>query len=189
MSFDEKKEVIKTSAQYMEFYDTILREYEYVNLTFDLIISASCFAQLKRHRMASIICQRYNPGLGVTIPESIAEVGMLKEFTGIINQTEEVYEKINKKLPDSAQYILTNAHSRRMLLRVNARELYHISRLREDKFAQWDIRQKAQEMINLAKKVMPLTLLFIGGKDKYAEIYEEIFGILPKGANPVLRDS
>ncbi len=182
MGIDEKKEIIKTSTQYMEFYDTPLREYEYVHLTFDLIVSASCFAQLKRHRMASIICQRYDTDLGITIPESITEVGMEKEFKEIIKQTEDVYSKISKKLPASAQYILTNAHRRRVLLRVNARELYHISRLREDKFAQWDIRERTHEMVELAKEVMPLTFLFIGGKDIYPKIYEEIFGKAPKVA-------
>ncbi|MFH1238994.1 MAG: FAD-dependent thymidylate synthase, partial [bacterium] len=141
MNAEEKRELIKTSARHMELYDTALREYEYVNLTFELSISASCFAQLKRHRMASIICQEYDPDLGVTIPPSIGEIGMADDFKRVISETEEVYGKINKKLPLVAKYILTNAHRKRVLLRVSARELYHISRLREDTSAQWDIRQ------------------------------------------------
>lgn len=186
MSFDEKKEFIKTSARYMELYDTTLREYEYVNLTFDLVISASCFAQLKRHRMASIIYQEYDPRLGITIPGSISDVGMAEEFRQVIAQTEEVYDKINKKLPLVSKYILTNAHRKRVLLRVNARELYHISRLREDESAQWDIRRITHKMMDLAKKVMPLSCLFIGGKDRYPEIYEQIFGNPPKITKPGL---
>lgn len=183
ISFDEKKEIVKTSARYMEFYDTAIREYEYVNLTFDLVISASCFAQLKRHRMASIICQKYNPNLGITIPESIGEVGMKDEFKRIITETEEVYSKINKKIPAASDYILTNAHRKRVLLKVNARELYHISRLREDESAQWDIRYRARRMVELAKKVMPLTCLFIGAKQHYAGIYEKVFGTPPRFTN------
>ena len=183
MSFDEKKEIVKTSVRYMEFYDTAIREYEYVNLTFDIVTSASCFAQLKRHRMASIICQKYNPNLGVTIPESISEVGMVDEFKRIIAKTEEVYSKIDSKIPAASDYILTNAHRKRVLLKVNARELYHISRLREDESAQWDIRYRAHRMVELAKKVMPLTCLFIGAKQHYAGIYEKVFGTPPRFTN------
>lgn len=167
MSFEKKKELIKTTYKYARFYDAMLREFEYVNLTYELIISASCFAQLKRHRMATITTQDYNPELGVTIPESIYKIGMDKDFEKIIEKTDDIYYSIRKEIPEVSPYVLTNAHRRRVLIRVNARELYHISRLREDESAQWDIRNKAKAMSDLAKKVMPLTCLFLGGKDKY----------------------
>ena len=76
--------------------------------------------------------------------------------------------------------MLTNAHRRRVLLKVNARELYHISRLREDATAQWDIRSVAGEMSRLAREVMPLTCLLLGGKDTYPDRYKDIFGRPPK---------
>lgn len=79
-----------------------------------------------------------------------------------------------------AQYILTNAHRRRVLMTVNARELYHISRLREDAHAQWDIQIVSAEMSKLAKKKLPLAFMMIGGKDKYPEIYKNVYGIPPK---------
>lgn len=176
----KKDELIKTAFKYMEFYDCALREFEYVNLMYDLIVSASCFAQLKRHRMATLTCQEYNPELGVTIPESICEVGMEKEFMEVVKKTEDIYCKIKKDLPDVAPYVLTNAHRRRVLFSCNARELYHISRLREDRHAQWDIRNIVGKMTKLAKEVMPLTMLLIGGKDSYPSIYKDVFGYLPK---------
>jgi hypothetical protein len=67
-----------------------------------------------------------------------------------------------------------------VLLKCNARELYHLSRLREDKHAQWDIQKIARKMSELAKEVMPLTMLTIGGKDAYPEIYQKVFGRPPK---------
>ena len=87
---------------------------------------------------------------------------------------------IRQKSPLGAPYILTNAHRRRALIRVNARELYHISRLREDSHAQWDINNISRAMSEAAKKVMPLSFALIGGKDKYSQIYENIFGKPPK---------
>jgi len=181
---EEKENLIKTACRYMQFYDSVPREFEYVSLTYNMVISASCFAQFKRHRMASMTTQAYNPQLGVTIPESIIETGMEREFTEVIKKTEDAYSKIEKKLPDAAAYILTNAHRRRILLRCNARELYHISRLREDKHAQWDIRDKAKKMAGLAYRVMPLTAMLIGGKDNYSDIYEKVYGRLPVAIAP-----
>ena len=177
MSLEEKKEVVKTACQHLELYDAVLREFEHVDLTYNLIISAAGFGQLKRHRIATLTYQKYTPRLGVTLPKTIKD---REEFMRIVEQTDKVYERINQKLPAVAPYILTNAHRRRVLLKINARELYHMARLREDKAAQWDIRERTSEMVNLAKAVMPLTFLFISGKDQYPKIYQEIFGHPPK---------
>lgn len=180
LSADEKQEFLKLAFKHMEFYDVPLREFEYVCLTYDLIMSATSFAQLKRHRMATLTAQEYNPELGVTVPPSIEEIGASQEFMEMIDKTNDVYSDLKDVLEYGAAYILTNAHRRRVLLKVNARELYHISRLREDATAQWDIRHIAGEMSRQAREVMPLTCLLIGGKDAYPDIYKRVFGRTPK---------
>ncbi len=180
LSEEEQKEIFKTAWKNMQLYDSMLREFEYVNLSFNIILSAACFGQLKRHRMSTITAQDYDIGLGLTIPESIKEIGEEKYFQEIVNETNDVYSKIKNENPQAAPYILTNAHRRRVLMRLNARELYHISRLREDVHAQWDIQNISCAMSKQAKQVMPLTFALIGGKDKYNEIYKNIFGQLPK---------
>jgi len=181
-----KKDLYLGVFRHMEFYDAVLREFEYIDLTFDLIISATCFAQLKRHRMATLTAQPYDPGLGITVPPSIGEVGAERELNDIIDRTVATHSALKQVMDVGAEYILTNSHRRRLLLKVNARELYHISRLREDATAQWDIRDVAHKMIGLAKKAMPLTFLLIGAKDKYPDIYKNLFGRLPKAIPPKL---
>jgi thymidylate synthase ThyX len=89
-------------------------------------------------------------------------------------------------MPLAAPYILTNAHRKRVLVRLNARELYHISRLREDAHSQWDIRDIARAMGEEAKNVMPLAFALIGGKDRYGEIYQSVYGEPPKVTEAVL---
>ncbi len=187
-SLTERKrlEAVKTALQHMELYDAALREFEYVHLTFDLVLSASCFAQLKRHRMATITTQGYNPELGITIPESIKNCGMAGGFSSTAKKTEETYYALLDQIPAAAPYVLTNAHRRRVLLGVNARELYHMSRLREDASAQWEIRVLTQKMVELARKVMPLTMLLAGGKDSYPLLYENVYGRPPKVLKPEL---
>ncbi|MCK4695041.1 MAG: FAD-dependent thymidylate synthase, partial [Candidatus Cloacimonetes bacterium] len=63
-----------------------------------------------------------------------------------------------------------NAHRRRVLVSVNPRELYHVSRLREDAHAQWDIKNTARDMLHLAKQVAPLTFMLSGGKDEFEKL-------------------
>ena len=56
-------------------------------------------------------------------------------------------------------------------MKINARELYHLSRLREDAHAQWDIKNISGQMVELAKKAAPITTFLICGKDKFSEVY------------------
>ncbi len=179
MTAAAKKRVAKAAYRRMEFYDFPLREFEHPDLTFELVVSASCYAQLKRHRMATLTAQPYDPELGVTVPPSLEEIGATGEFLEVVAATNEVHALLNKTVGPAADYVLTNAHRRRVLLKINARELYHVSRLREDASAQWDIRAVVAGMSALARKVMPLTGLMLGGKDAYPGIYRKVFGRPP----------
>lgn len=186
MNAKKKKEVLKKAFAHLQLYDSVLREFEYPSCTFSAIVSASCFAQLKRHRMATLTCQRYDPDLGVTIPRSVRDAGMEGECSSFIDSINGLFAKMESRFPVEAQYLLTNGHRKRILLSANARELYHMSRLREDEHAQWEIREVTETMIQQAKEKMPLTLLVIGGKDRYPAIYKSVFGRYPEVIQPVL---
>lgn len=179
-----RKDMVLRAFKRMEFYDFPPREFEHAELVYDLVVSASCFAQLKRHRMATLTWQRYDPRLGVTVPPSVREIGAEKDFLAVVDRTNEAHAVLEKEIGPAADYVLTNAHKRRALLKVNVRELYHISRLREDATAQWEIRCAVAEMSRLAKKALPLTCLMLGGKDAYPGIYAKVFGRPPKMAPP-----
>ena len=170
MNGKEREKIIRTACRHMKSYDPPLREFENADFSFEVTVSATCFAQLKRHRMATMTCQDYDPSLGVTIPDSVRAIGMDKRFMEVISGTEEVYNRIRKVSPHAAPYILTNSHRKRVALKVNVREMYHISRLREDMHAQWDIRKTAERMVKLGKMVMPLTLMLTAGKDAFVPI-------------------
>jgi len=175
MSLRRAKALFQSVFENMQSYEAVLRETENVDLQFELILSASCFAQLKRHRMATIVCQNYDPALGVTVPPSVKAIGLQKEFMSMIAKTNRVYEIIKQKNPAAAAYVLTNAHRRRVLMKCNARELYHFVRLRADSHAQWDIRQLSENMLKLAQKAMPLTLMMACGKDGFTARRKKIY--------------
>jgi len=171
----EKRSLFKTAFANLQMHDSVLREMENADLQFELILSSSCFAQLKRHRMSTIIAQEYNPQLGVTVPPSIKAIGDQKAFMEIMRQTQKAYEIIKKINPLAAAYVLTNAHRKRILMKFNAREMYHLARLRVDAHAQWDIRDLTEKMLKQARKVMPLTLMMACGKDSFPKLFLKHF--------------
>lgn len=180
MTDQQRLDLIKIAFERAELYDSMLREFEHVTLTYELICSASCFAQLKRHRIASISAQSYDPELGFRIPESIEKIGRADEFKHIMERSLTLYHEIAQDDLNASPYILTNAHRRRVLITLNARELYHFSRLRSDSHAQAEIQGISNQMVHLGNMVMPLALLLAGGKDAYPQMYARIFGHPPK---------
>jgi len=175
MTFQEKRNLILESLKNTESYDSLPREFELADFTFQLNISASCFAQLKRHRMSSIITSDYHPEYGYTIPGSIIGIGKKEEFKQIIGETEKFYTKLTKTYPEIKNYILTNAHHRLVIFKLNLRELCNFARLREDSNAQWEIRELAHWIVSECKKVSPLTTILICGKNEFDKLYRNVY--------------
>lgn len=161
----------------MEQWESAPRQWEMAEYTFEMIVSASCFAQLKRHRMATILPQDYDPTLGFVVPSSIQKDDVaLERFKAVMGASVSLYKRLKRQcLPGTADYALTQAHRRRVLVRMNARELYAFSRLREDEHAQWEIRDAAHAMIAYAREIMPLTMALACGKDTFEELKEKLF--------------
>lgn len=170
-------EFVKGALKYISEFDAVPREFE-VNggLIYDATISASCFAQLKRHRIMTLLSQDYMPELGITIPDSIKAAGLGVKLAGVCDQSTGLYKEFKQKYGLAADYCLTNAHRRHSMFAPNIRELYHISRMREDGHAQWDIRYMTNSVVRLIKKKAPLTSILMCGKDKFKELREEVYG-------------
>jgi thymidylate synthase ThyX len=128
--------------------------------------------------MATIQVQAYDPVLGYTVPDAVARVGMTPEFQSVMAESARLYEKLLPQSREAAAYALTQAHRRRVLLGMNARELYHFARLRQDAHAQWDIRRLADRMLALCRREMPLTLMLACGKDRLEEVRAQELGEL-----------
>ncbi|RLC46919.1 MAG: thymidylate synthase (FAD) [Candidatus Cloacimonadota bacterium] len=175
-SVAEKKELFKEILQEIKSFDPVPREFELADFTFQILCSASCFAQLKRHRMSTIISAPYHPDFGYTIPQSIEKIDEKKKFIEIMNVTNETFYKIQDIFPRVAPYILTNAHRRSVIFKLNVRELYHFSRLREDTHSQWEIRNIAEQIVRICKDKLPLSTMLVCGKDQFENIYSGLYG-------------
>jgi flavin-dependent thymidylate synthase len=170
------RRLIREFLRYSNPWEAATREFETADFLFEVVLSAACYGQMKRHRMSTQLLQDYDPALGYTYPPSVIEAGLHDDFEAVYDSTSEAFNQLAEHHPQAAQYVLTNGHRRRMLLKANARELYHISRLREDAHAQWDIRLLSADLLALARERAPLTLMLAWGKDVFVAKKEALFG-------------
>lgn len=147
-------------------HDALPRFWELFRADFLVTISATAYAQLKRHRMSTQLVTPYDPSLGVTVPPSLTAAGLGNLF----QEAAEVAESAAAGLGRPGEYLLTNGHRRQVRICMNGRELNHFSRLREDEHAQWDIRSIASEMVELVRKKAPLTTRMTCGKSDWERV-------------------
>jgi thymidylate synthase ThyX len=170
------KAFVDDALKYLSAYDKVPRAFEMSNgMMFEAEISSSGFAQLKRHRMMTLLGQDYNPELGITVPPNIQEIGMEKDLKSVAGMSEDLYSEFKDRYGKAAEYCLTNAHRRMTLVGINMRQLYHFSRTREDKHAQWEIRGIANSMSKLVKEEAPLTSRLLGGQDQFQKIRDSVY--------------
>ncbi len=175
MNKQDKEKILQKYLTDITCHDSLPREFELVDLIFQVNINSSCFAQLKRHRIATIISTDYDPKFGFTIPKSIDKITQKDAFRNVMEKSEKMYGILSEKYPEVKNYILTNANHKVVLFKCNMRELCHFARLRQDAHAQWDIRELAHNIIEKAKEVAPITSVLICGKDTFPDANITLF--------------
>ncbi len=153
----------------INFYDSVDRAFELADVTFELTVSASCYAQLKRHRMASIISGMYSSELTPVIPETVKDSGCEKIYLAAIDQASELSREIAFFDGPASIYALTNAHRRRVIMKANVREWYHFARLRSDAHAQWEIRHLSHMIESELRGIYPALTALMMGKDEFIQ--------------------
>ncbi|MFA5132515.1 MAG: FAD-dependent thymidylate synthase [Candidatus Paceibacterota bacterium] len=146
---------------------TLPRFMELAEFDFMIYLSASAFAQIKRHRMGTLIPRPYLRDRGniyekfdvnnCVIPESLK---WNQEYMGsmIACMQESVKFIYENNVPLCvAEYFVTNAMKRWVRYKINARSFGNFSRLRRDSHAQWEIRDLANQMFERVKMVAPIT--------------------------------
>jgi len=175
LSPDEKKRIYWEIMRRRQIHDNVTRHFEMAEFTFDLVVSASLYAQLKRHRICTQLPVAYQLDLGHTVPASIQECDLVSKLEAVIEASEMMYQTILDRTDSQflATYALTNAHRRRIIVKMNLREFFHFAKERCAQFAQWDIRHTADKMVDMVKLIAPLTGELLCGKDVYEKIREE----------------
>ena len=165
-----------------EFIDKLMNMghesiFEHAVFTFGVEgVSRVLLAQLTRHRLASYSVQSqryvsYEKGFGYIIPESIVALG--EDAVRLYHEQMETIESwyvgwqnmlgnAGEKANEDARFVLPNACETRIIVTMNARELFHFFSLRMCNRAQWEIRSMAEQMFLLCLKTAPSLFRYAG---------------------------
>ena len=135
---------------------------EHASITYMLNgVSRALTHQLVRHRIASYSqkSQRYvkESQFDYIVPPSLKGRGMDLFFCQAAKEIQGLYNTMvsHGVAAEDARYILPNACTTDIVVTMNFRELRHFFKLRCDKHAQWEIRDVALEMLQLAFNISP----------------------------------
>ena len=144
---------------------------EHASYTFAIDgVSRALTHQLVRHRLASYNqqSQRYvsyeeQPEF-IVPPKVAADAEALARFNASNQATFEAYRALLDLgvAPEDARYLLPNAMETKIVVSMNIRELLHFFELRCCNRAQWEIRELAHRMLDLAEPTAPYIFMDAG---------------------------
>ena len=150
-----RRRVIADTLEQMGPHDAPPREFEVVDFTFGLTMDYGAYREFKRHRMQTYIPQPLTVQNGYVMPSLIERAGLEGPFREAIGKAEEAYYGVARDVPTVAQYLVTHAHKRRVLSKMNLRECYHLFQLRTQAQAHFSIREPMEQAMRLAVEVQP----------------------------------
>lgn len=144
---------------------------EHASFTFAIDgVSRALTHQLVRHRLASFNQQsqryvKFKEGVPIVLPPAVAEND---EARAVFEEAIEAATQAYGRLVDmgieaeDARYLLPNAAETKIVVTMNARELYHFFDVRCCNRAQWEIRQLAWKMLELVRPLAPYVFVDAG---------------------------
>jgi thymidylate synthase ThyX len=132
------------------------RAFEMTEYTFEMFTNFGMFRDLHRHRILTMERQLLSTKHGYDIPPEIYGLDILKDFRDCMYKSHEVYEMIDKKMPEEAQYVVNFAYKYPYFMKINLREACHMIELRTIPQGHHDYRTVCQEMFRQIKRVHPI---------------------------------
>ena len=155
MGPDTRQAIIDEALSGLGPHDAPVRELEVVDYTFEYLMDYGAYREFKRHRIQSYFPQLLTVAHGYRVPSVVAEAGLTGEFEDAVAMAEQAFWNVHQESPVVAQYLVTHAHNRRVLSKLNLRECYHLFKLRTSEMAHFSIREPVQEALRLAMEKHP----------------------------------
>jgi thymidylate synthase ThyX len=122
------------------------RAFERTGYRFDVLADYGAFRDLQRHRMLTIDWQPLGPRHGYTVPDSVAEAGLVGEFDETMERSAALHDTLSLRFPRQAAYAVALAYRIRFAMQFNAREAFHLLELRTAPQGHPAYREVCQEM-------------------------------------------
>ena len=136
-------------------HDAPLRELEMVDYTFEFVMDYGAYREFKRHRMQTYVPQPLTVANGYLTPDLVREAGMSDLFDEAMGQVDAAFRRLSELSPSVAQYVVTHAHLRRFLAKMNLRECYHLFKLRTQPQAHFSLRKPVEAAMRQAVGAHP----------------------------------
>ncbi len=161
LNADERTSLLTQILSSFTEFELPIRETEYVQCIFELIMDQGAYYEFKRHRMMTLTPQELNTRLGYCVPALITNAGCEESYCQAMNMAEECWQTLHETAPQAAAYCVPNGYKRRMLAAINLRSLYHLIRLRTRKNAHYSIRRAAFKMAEQIIAAIPETEMLL----------------------------
>jgi len=176
ISQETKSNLVKKALVDIQKHDSVFREFEFLDFTFEALISEAAYAQLKRQRIMTLIKQPETEDLGYVVPLNVAKAGQAEAYKDSYHESRELFSKLIPEVGRHvALYSLPLSNVTRTYFKVNLRELHSMARHREDCFAQWEIRNMQTKAGDIVRELCPLSTQLLCGKDKFDGKYKNLY--------------
>ncbi|MFH1440187.1 MAG: FAD-dependent thymidylate synthase [Candidatus Woesearchaeota archaeon] len=143
--YEQKEKIFDEYLKRRGEFDWPMRALEYANFKMEIVCDYGAFRDIQRHRKCSQTNPLFTTHLGFDIPDEIVEIGNVEmknadgslshldikeEYIRVMEKAKALFEKLEKKYPYEAQYIIPLAFRKRVMFSWNLRELEHFIRLR-----------------------------------------------------------
>jgi len=155
MEPEQRQDIIDQCVIDLGPHDAPVREFEMVDYTFEFMMDYGAYREFKRHRMQSYIPQPLTVAHQYRTPDLLVQAGLAGEFDEVMGRAAAAYQQVYEFSPVVAQYLVTHAHYRRVLSKMNLRECYHLFKLRTSALAHFSIREPVSQAMKLAVETQP----------------------------------
>lgn len=157
-------------------HDIPLRELEYADITFDILMDQGAYFEFKRHRMMTQTPQPLSTHDGFATPRLLAEAGAAELFEEDMHKVSELYQIFEEEYPAAAAYLVPNAFNRRVLVKMNLRSALHFAKLRSAPNAHYAIRRVALRIFEEMKAHYPMFAEFFqAASNETPQSVEQLF--------------
>ena len=137
------------------------RALEHAYYCFDILSNYGIYRDLQRHRMLSQEAQDLTVVHGYDTPRELIDAGYDKQFHECMTKVKEAFKIISKDYPKEAQYVVALGYKIRWYMKMNLREVCHLTELRSMQQGHPDYRRVAQQIYLKAKGVHPSLIEYI----------------------------
>ena len=174
MGPEGRRGIIADCMEALGEHDAPVRELEMVDYTFEFIMDYGAYREFKRHRMQTYIPQPLTVADGYVAPELVREAGLAPQYDQAMERSAGAFQRVQREVPQAAQYLVTHAHKRRFLSRMDLRECYHLFKLRTQPQAHFSIRGPVEQALRLAAEAHPHLFRFLKLR-KYPDWWGELY--------------